>query len=120
VKCFYDERQAVGVCKHCGRGICEESSSTVGKGLACQGRCEDEVKTLNELLTRQSKIYRRTAAVYWRYALVAGLFGLFSLGFGLLEQDYLDRMAVFFQIAGAIMLLGSGLGVYNGLKVRQT
>lgn len=43
MKCFYhQDRDAVGVCKSCERGVCSECAVDLGKGLACKDRCEDD------------------------------------------------------------------------------
>jgi hypothetical protein len=119
VKCYYDERDAVGVCKYCGRGVCHESGVTVAKGLACKGRCEAEVETLMGIIAKNRTIYQRTAAVYGRYALSTALFGLLFIAFGIFQQQYLDRMAIFFDAAGLVILLTAGFAYYNRRKIKK-
>jgi hypothetical protein len=49
--CFYhQEKDAVGQCRSCGKGVCAECAVDLGKGLACRGRCEEQVRTLIELI----------------------------------------------------------------------
>ncbi len=51
MKCFYSPSQdAIGICKSCGRGVSADQMTDMGKGLACKGRCEDDVKSLMTLI----------------------------------------------------------------------
>jgi hypothetical protein len=119
VKCFYDAQEATGVCKNCGRGVCNDSAATVGKSLACKARCEEEVGVLNELFSRNRTIYKRNAGIYTRYAVVPGLLGVFSLGYALFQQDSLGSITSFYAGAGVLMLLAAGIALYNGRQFRK-
>jgi hypothetical protein len=47
MNCFYHPTVvAVGTCKSCHKGLCPECAIDLGKGLACKGRCEENVKGL--------------------------------------------------------------------------
>ena len=52
MRCFYHEdREAIGTCKSCGRGLCGGCTVEVPKGLECRGCYESSrslVKKLNE------------------------------------------------------------------------
>ena len=51
MRCFHHEdREAVGTCKSCGKGLCRECAVDMGKGLACRGRCEQDVAGLIALI----------------------------------------------------------------------
>jgi hypothetical protein len=51
MRCFYhQDREAVGGCKSCGKGLCPECAVDLGKGLACRGRCEADAQALIQLL----------------------------------------------------------------------
>src|SRR5947207_11707150 len=53
MSCFYHhDRESVGGCKSCGKALCPECAVDLGKGLACRGRCEDDVRTLIGLIDR--------------------------------------------------------------------
>jgi hypothetical protein len=46
VNCFYHQNEpAIGICKSCGKGVCRECAVDFTQGLACRGRCEDDVQT---------------------------------------------------------------------------
>lgn len=119
MRCYYDGQDAVGVCKHCGRGVCQDSGATVGKSLACKGRCEDEVSAMNDLMTRGRKAYPRTAGIYLRYAVVPGLLGLLSLGYAIFQQQYLGPMTGFFFGMGLVLLVAAGLALFNARRFQK-
>jgi hypothetical protein len=51
MRCFYhQDREAVGACKSCGKGLCPECAADLGKGLACRGRCEADVQAVIKLV----------------------------------------------------------------------
>jgi hypothetical protein len=119
VKCFYDANEAVGICKNCGRGVCEDSGVTLGKSLACKGRCEDEVGTINDLFARNRTIYQKTAGIYWRYALIPALFAVLLLGYPLIRSDAFGPLTAFYAGLGFLMLVAAGIAVYNGRRLQK-
>ena len=62
--CFYHhDRDSVGGCKSCGKGLCAECAVDLGKGLACRDRCEEDVRALMELVDRNIKLSSQTASL---------------------------------------------------------
>jgi hypothetical protein len=119
LKCFYDGNEAVGICKYCGRGVCGDSSVTVGKSTACKGRCEEEVGAQNEMLSRGRKAYARSGGIYRRSALAPALIGILFIGFPVFEPAVLGPMTGLFLGLGIAMLVGAGIVVYNGRRISQ-
>jgi hypothetical protein len=53
MNCFYHPTVvAVGSCKSCSKGLCPVCAADLGKGLACKGRCEEDVKAVMQLINR--------------------------------------------------------------------
>jgi hypothetical protein len=51
MRCFYhQDREAIGSCKSCNKGLCPECAVDLGKGLACRGRCEADVQAVTKLI----------------------------------------------------------------------
>jgi hypothetical protein len=70
VRCFYHrDLDAVATCKSCGRGLCPDCGADVGNGLACRGRCEAEVRSLNLVIERNKTAYEKTSAAYLKIAI---------------------------------------------------
>ena len=109
--CFYHEnKEAVGTCKSCGKGLCRECVVDLGKGLACRGRCETDVQGMIQLIDRnvrlsatatrtvlQGRGIRISTGIF--HILIGGLFFIFGL------RDY-DRIPL-------ILYLGAGLIAYG-------
>src|SRR5947207_10899436 len=61
MSCFYHhDRESVGGCKSCGKALCAECAVDLGKGLACRGHCEDDVRALIALIDRDIKLSPQT------------------------------------------------------------
>ncbi|MEK7615921.1 MAG: hypothetical protein AAB420_01800 [Patescibacteria group bacterium] len=55
MNCFYHpQKEAVGTCKNCGKGICRDSVVEIGSFLACMenDQCQTRVHLANDLTTR--------------------------------------------------------------------
>lgn len=64
MSCFYHhESKSVGACKSCGKSLCPECAVDLGKGLACRGHCEDDVRALITLIDRNMKLSPQTARI---------------------------------------------------------
>ena len=77
MKCFNHEgADAVAICKNCNKALCHACAVDVGNGVACAGACENEVKSLNELIRRNRTSAQRTSYAYTRNAVVCALIAL--------------------------------------------
>ena len=100
MKCFYDSnKDAVGTCKSCGKGICPEHAVDLGRGLACKDHCEGDVRSLIALI--DSNVAMR--ATSQKLILGSGRAGIVTSVFFLL-------MGAVFLISG--MIFRSGRGVF--------
>ena len=79
MRCFiHQDREAIGTCRACSRGLCPDCASAMPFGLACRGSHEQLVQLSYEALARTAQIHSAYGKV--RY-LGAGLFsglGVFS------------------------------------------
>ena len=87
MKCYHhDTRDAVGICKSCGKGLCTECAVDMHYGLACKGRCERAAEELISLI-QQNVTLRQTAATATRNIrpntyIQAALLTVFGVAFG--------------------------------------
>ena len=103
--CYYHPDQpAVGICKHCGRGLCADCTALVDDSLACKDRHEEQVRGLNLIAERGIQQARRVGSGYIRNTIFYGLVGLLFAGFGLMEYRFLGLQAVFFMLIGLFLL----------------
>ena len=57
MKCYYHhDKDAVGTCKSCQRGVCPECAVDMGKGLACRGHCEEDATGVIQLIDNNVRI----------------------------------------------------------------
>jgi hypothetical protein len=85
MRCFYHaERDAVGICNSCHRGLCHDCIADVPPSIACRGKCENEVSALNVMRERGKTAYQKTATAYQRSAIALLLMGIFFLVIGIL------------------------------------
>ncbi len=119
MNCYYHpERNAVGLCRHCQRGLCEECATEVDEVLACQGRHEEQVRLLEQLTARSLLQSRRAGSAYSRNAVFYGLVGLLFCGFGALQYRFLGLQAVFFILIGVFLLYAAIANYLEGRRLR--
>ena len=117
--CYYHpERPAVGICKHCGRGLCTEDAGLVEDSLACRDRHEGQVRGLNLIEARGILQAQRIGPGYLRNAVFYGLVGVLFAGFGLSQYRFLGLQAVFFIMIGLFLLYAAGANYFESRKYR--
>jgi hypothetical protein len=61
MKCYnHPEREAVAVCRACGRAVCHDCGPETENGFACQQRCAVTLSVRKEDYTRQFAHLRNT------------------------------------------------------------
>ena len=117
MNCYYHpDVPALGVCKHCGRGLCHECAALVQDALACKDRHEEEVSALNLTARQAARQARRVGPGYIRNAVFYGLVGALFAGFGIIQLRYLGLQAVFFMLIGVFLLYAA---LANWLEARK-
>lgn len=77
MNCFsHHDRAAVGVCAYCHRGVCADCTALDMVGVACAGRCEENVKTVLEAVTRSRGMNRLMSLMYWGFGTLLTLWSL--------------------------------------------
>jgi len=118
MKCFYhQQRDAVGSCKSCGKGLCPECAVDLGKGLACRGRCEEDVRGVIGLIDRNIKMSPQAARLLDSSRGVRAGASVFNLVMGALfvlwgftDPDrfaFLIILGVCFLVYGAVSIIQS-------------
>jgi hypothetical protein len=116
MKCFYHpNKDAVGICKNCNKGLCGECIVDVGNGIACKGNCENEVKELNITLKKSKKAYGRASRAYRRNAVLYAMIGLVFFIPGLINIIIAKGEGLFLTIMGIIFLVAA-LWSYSNSK----
>lgn len=117
MNCFYHpSAPAVGLCKHCQRGLCSECVVLVGDVLACKDRHEVEVRDWEQLTARDLFQSKRVASGYMRNAVFYGLVGTAFTGFGLWQLKWLGLQAAIFIALGLFLLYAAAANFFEGQK----
>ncbi len=117
MNCYYHPSQpAVGLCKHCQRGLCIACAADVDGSLACKERHEEQVGDLDMLTQRNLLQAGRVGSVYSRNAIFYFLVGILFAGFGLLQVRWLGWQGVFLLAIGVFLLYAS---IANYLESRK-
>jgi hypothetical protein len=119
MQCFnHPERQALGACNHCQRGLCSECLTLVDDRLACKNRHEAEVHASNQVLLRGLVQSQRMGAGYLRNAIFYGLAGALFSGFGVIQYRFMGLEAVFFMLIGFFLLYAGGANLVESRKYK--
>jgi hypothetical protein len=103
MKCFcHNDRDAVGVCKACGRGLCRDCAADLGRALACKGRCEADARTAVELMDAALAARRRASRTPVGYVALAAL--LFVLAVLDVLRD--RKVSALIALAGIVLAVG--------------
>ncbi|GAB4433501.1 MAG: hypothetical protein Kow002_20960 [Anaerolineales bacterium] len=117
MQCFYHPDQpALGVCKHCQRGLCAACISEVDDSLACKDRHEGEAAGLNLLARRNLLQAQRMGSNYRRNAIFYFLSGALFTGFGLYQFRWTGLSGLFLLFIGLFLMYAA---VANFLESRK-
>lgn len=117
--CYYHpDKSAVGVCKHCQRGLCSDCAVLVDDLLACKNRHEGQVRAREQMTVRNILQAQRVGSSYLRNAIFYGLVGVLFAGFGIMQLRFLGLQAVFFLMIGVFLLYAAGANYFESRKYK--
>jgi hypothetical protein len=122
MKCFYDETQvAIGTCKSCGKGLSKEYAIDLGKGLACKGRCEEDVKRIIALIDKNVSFTATSENIVKGSGKTAYANSLFCLCAGavFLLAGVIEKLIVIGAL-GAIFLLYGGFVLIRARSISSS
>jgi len=119
MNCYYHPNQsAVGICKHCQRGLCIDCIAEVDDNLACKERHEEQVRAIASLMERDLLQAGRVGSVYKRNAIFYFLVGILFAGFGLLQVRWLGWQGIFLLVIGLFLLLAAAMNYLESRKYK--
>jgi hypothetical protein len=111
MRCFYHEdREAVGSCKSCGKGLCRECAVDLAKGLACRGHCEADAQALIQLIDCNIQLSSTSSRVVQQSRGVRSGAGIFHILTGILFVVWGLRD---FERLSLIVVMGVGFIAYG-------
>ena len=115
--CYYHpDKPAVGLCKHCQRGLCSDCAALVDDVLACKDRHEGQVRELVELNKQNVLKSKRAGSDYVRNTIFYGTVGVLFTAFGVSQIKWLGLQAVVYLIIGLAL---SWAALANYLESRK-
>lgn len=119
MNCYYHPNQpAVGVCKHCQRGLCIACAMDVDGSLACKDRHEEQVRDLDSLTQRNLLQVKRIGSNYRRNAVFYFLSGFLFAGFGLYQYRFAGLQALFLIFIGLFLLYAATANFLESRKFK--
>lgn len=123
MKCFvHHDRDAVGICPSCFRGVCPDCAVDLGRGLACRDRCEIEVRRLYDLRdfsfaqpSVQKKVLDRTG----QQTRMAGIFNI-VLGAIFILFDVIGGAVGFLTVLGACFFVFGCFSLARSFRLPAT
>lgn len=120
MKCFnHHSEDAVAICKSCNKGLCIQCATEVENLVSCKGKCQEEVKILNEMIQRNKTLLNKNAASYYRISIIYAIAGIVFLTFGLFIFDFIPSMKYFSMAFGFVMFIAAVLLVISGKKIKS-
>ena len=117
MNCYYHPDQpAIGICKHCQRGLCIACATDVEGSLACKDHHEKQVAGINMMTKRNLLQTQRVGSNYRRNAIFYFLSGFLFAGFGLYQYRFAGLQALFLIFIGLFLLYAA---VANFLESRK-
>ena len=118
--CYYHpEKEAVGICKCCGKGLCPDCAADIGKGLACRGQCEEDVRAVVALIDRNIQLAPKTGQILESSRKIRSGAATFNLVVGAVFVAWgfsnLDHLG-FVVILGTCFLI---YGIYGLMQARK-
>ncbi len=88
----HHDREAVGTCKACHKGLCPDCANDLGHGLACKGKHESLVETYNMIIDRNAKVYGAAPKNMYLAPLFYLFMGLVFAWFGYTSKQGLSSL----------------------------
>lgn len=112
MRCFnHVEKEAVGICKACQRGLCAECVTDLGHGLACKDKHEEQVNVLNKIISQSAKIYSVTPKTRNAAPLFYTFMGVVFAGYGYFKGSGFQDFS--FILGSGFIAFGIYIYIYN-------
>ena len=109
MQCFnHHESAAVGMCKHCCKGLCSACATDLGYGLACHDVHEEQVTSTHAMVTKATRLQSvNRSNKYLGPAFFIVLGSLFAIWGFVTEggaMNFLFAIGAVFVLYGAVLL----------------
>jgi hypothetical protein len=105
MRCFnHLDIEAVGVCKHCSRGICKECVKDSGQGIACSLPCLSEIRSAYAVTTRNRKLRWMNTKSRNRMPIWFLVIGGISIAVGIWTREKAPPLILDLTVLGVILV----------------
>lgn len=112
MRCFnHQDREAVGSCKACAKGLCAECVVDLGHGLSCKGSHEEIVESYSSILKFNARTVSAAPRIIYLPTVFSIAMGAMFMWFGR------DDFRGFLFIVGGLLL---AYGVFMFARLRTT
>ncbi len=119
MNCFYHpDKPAVGLCKHCQRGLCSDCATLVDDLLACKNRHEEQVYALEEMARQNILKSKRVKSDYLRNTIFYEIVGVLFTVFGISQIQWLGLQAIVYAVIGLALLYAALANYMEGRKYK--
>jgi hypothetical protein len=95
-------QSAIGVCKVCGKGLCNECAADLGHSLACKSHHEALAADMAALMQRSIKLQTTAKKSIYVAPAFFGFMGACFVAFGLSDNS---KAAIFFDLMGGAFVV---------------
>src|SRR5262245_9911639 len=102
------DRDAVGICKACSKGLCSKCAVDLGYGISCRGAQEHRVAEIEQLISRNAQVQRTAGGAKYVAPLFLLFMGAVFTGYGILYAgtwDFIVILGIGFVVYGAYCLV---------------
>lgn len=112
MRCFnHQDTDAVGACKHCGKGLCPACLTDLGHGLACRDSHEQAVESINTLITRNTQAQHIAPKTWFVVPAFTAFMGLVFAGYGIFSENRVSSfttvMGIGFLVYAAVLFVAN-------------
>ena len=108
------DNRAIGICKYCGKAVCDKCAIVGDSGVACSERCHQKLLAYAAMDKRTKAIHGMKSRGMMIFLLATGII---SLVLGVLAAFAGDDISLFFLPMAGILLT---LGVLTYINIRKT
>lgn len=111
MRCYnHADRESVGSCKACCKGLCAECAVDLGFALSCHGPHEQRNAEIEELISRNASVQRAAGRAKYAAPVFYLFMGLIFTGYGLLssrEMSFVVLLGIGFLAFGIYALVAN-------------
>ena len=96
MRCYrHQEHEAVGICRGCGKGVCDQGCATdLGHGLSCSEACTLRIGRVDALNRRADAAYGLQRKGWWLGPALFGVFGVVCAYFGWQDRERFNPLTI--------------------------